>query len=341
MGYAASYLSEKLIISDHPEKIGKKCLRHIRAGENCEACQKVCHRHVFDQDEPRWELCDNCGICVSSCPSGCILPSQSDIRRILNLAGKKEKNLLISCDMRDEESHMSVPCLAALPTELLTILGLRGKVVCVKGDCENCQYAESMYMFESHMRQANGRLMAEKILVGDKKSDIKIAPERYDRREAFGLWLRGTSVFISALLPTSVTELSSHHIYRVMYGNLLRQKDTGVSLKLPVIRNANGCSGCGICEKICPHDAIHLVRDQRDDSQWYFAWLGQMCTGCGLCIRTCMEKTLSVERETCDLPLRPYVFPIGQGSCKRCHRPLAGAKGEFCNMCSQEMRWNR
>lgn len=63
-----------------------------------------------------------------------------------------------------------------------------------------------------------------------------------------------------------------------------------------------GCIACGICEKVCPHGAIHVVRDPAKDTWPNLRGLKNVavidytkCVSCGLCVEKCPTKSLILQ----------------------------------------------
>jgi pyruvate ferredoxin oxidoreductase delta subunit len=54
----------------------------------------------------------------------------------------------------------------------------------------------------------------------------------------------------------------------------------------PVIREEL-CKACGICEEICPDNAVHEVNEA-------FVIDYQYCKGCGLCAYECAAKAIDI-----------------------------------------------
>ncbi len=70
-----------------------------------------------------------------------------------------------------------------------------------------------------------------------------------------------------------------------------------------------GCIACGLCEKNCPHDAIHVI-----DNLAVIDY--EKCTSCGICVQKCPTNVI-IDM----LPSRPkaYIGPncVGCGLCKK------------------------
>jgi ferredoxin len=54
---------------------------------------------------------------------------------------------------------------------------------------------------------------------------------------------------------------------------------------------SQGCIGCGMCIKICPHDAIHVENNLAVNDY-------EKCTSCGLCAAVCPKKLIASPVDT-------------------------------------------
>lgn len=52
------------------------------------------------------------------------------------------------------------------------------------------------------------------------------------------------------------------------------------------------CTGCSLCVKVCPFDAMHLVDEKAEADE--------KCTLCGACVKVCPVNALSIERKRVD-----------------------------------------
>lgn len=56
--------------------------------------------------------------------------------------------------------------------------------------------------------------------------------------------------------------------------------------------NKDACTGCGLCVKVCPFDAMHLVNEKAEDDE--------KCTLCGACVKVCPVNAITIERKRVD-----------------------------------------
>ncbi|MFX0168229.1 MAG: FAD-binding protein [Candidatus Hodarchaeota archaeon] len=65
--------------------------------------------------------------------------------------------------------------------------------------------------------------------------------------------------------------------------------------------NKDTCTGCGLCVKVCPFDAMKLIDDKAEATE--------ACTLCGACVKVCPVDALFIERKRVD----PSKFKDYQG----------------------------
>lgn len=65
-----------------------------------------------------------------------------------------------------------------------------------------------------------------------------------------------------------------------------------VRLKGNVINNTEKCVYCGICEKVCPYNAIKVNEKTK-------TWVidNKACRRCEKCVRKCPQKSLSIIKD--------------------------------------------
>jgi heterodisulfide reductase subunit A len=68
---------------------------------------------------------------------------------------------------------------------------------------------------------------------------------------------------------------------------------------LKAVVNKDLCSGCGICEPICPFNAIEMKTETVEDAERLRAEVVEaMCQGCGLCVSACPTKAIKMRHYT-------------------------------------------
>jgi ferredoxin len=65
----------------------------------------------------------------------------------------------------------------------------------------------------------------------------------------------------------------------------------------PAIVIESNCTGCAVCARECPYEAIEMIH--RDDESPYSSLAivsPNLCTGCGICVGACPDKAIELER---------------------------------------------
>ena len=71
-------------------------------------------------------------------------------------------------------------------------------------------------------------------------------------------------------------------------GSSVKNKTGSWRAERPVV--SDKCIGCGICENLCPDDAIHVVNKKAKVDL-------DFCKGCGICANECPVKAIRMEAE--------------------------------------------
>jgi len=61
--------------------------------------------------------------------------------------------------------------------------------------------------------------------------------------------------------------------------------------------NVKKCIGCGMCEKVCPAEAIEMVPDERFKTKRGPRFIHYRCIFCGLCADHCPTKAIELTKD--------------------------------------------
>jgi adenylylsulfate reductase, subunit B len=62
---------------------------------------------------------------------------------------------------------------------------------------------------------------------------------------------------------------------------------------MPPVFYKEKCSGCGLCDSLCPADAIHL--DTEGDRSFPYLRYPEECWHCGSCRQDCPEGAIAIQ----------------------------------------------
>ncbi len=62
-----------------------------------------------------------------------------------------------------------------------------------------------------------------------------------------------------------------------------------------------GCTGCSLCVKDCPADAIQLIDIDRANKQFKMRYHVDRCTFCGQCVQSCRFNCLELAHDQWEL----------------------------------------
>ena len=283
------------------------CLNRIQRKHPCSVCADLCPRGVFSMDpkkENQWERCTDCNLCVAACPSRCFAPSAERQKR---LKEDLDLNAPVSFGCREEETLCTVrmSCITAVPWELIAACALYTDVTLYLRACTNCRDEKKKQavsaLLEKLERFLGPERFAERVRLmrtdGEEGPEAQTAAEKPEkkilsRRAVFsGIGERfKTEAFKAAArrLPFLEETEDNGMQYRMLLAKAVQQEQQrdpdflpGVSLP----QYTTACTGCGICEKLCPQKAIEFGEEQEGErTAWLTPW---KCTDCELCVKAC------------------------------------------------------
>ena len=333
-------------VDDHPFLSLSHCINRNQKHMACSACMDICPRGVYDREQktpPKWNECQNCGLCVTACPSRCIAPSPANSKRHLLLA-EKTGDVVLSCSRADAKAGHEEACLALLPWEFLAYLSLGGKLILNLKPCKDCPHEDCLELLEDQLFKLKCFLSEEGYAAHvqvcfDGLPNVK--EEGVSRRDFFRVMAHGGQKATALVVNDLVGEKVDAMIYRRMLAVRVRelvQKEETFSCRMALPWISDACFGCGICALLCPNGALEIGEEQDGKRNIYIT--PHKCTGCGVCRAVCRDGCIE---EICTMNLphmdRLLLRQVESRSCERCGKPLSPHRKEtLCIACRQKRR---
>ena len=346
-------------LHSHPVLASSLCLNRRQRSHVCTKCMDICPHGVFPvlSGEPlHWEKCTDCGLCVAACPSRALSASELAFRQWEEAL--KGGRVRVTCPSSPGLGDIPVRCLASVPWELLAAFALKGGLVLGMQGCKGCEKARQKELLAENLGRLRIFLGEEgfscRVTLLGETDDLPSGDEGTEGEEKSfsrkGL-LAGVGKSLAKRLAQKAGECLPYaqeplKVRRWLAGAVDevrgQEKKEGkhpstYGMLLPRITTA--CYGCGICERVCPHQAIRFVKDEGEESR-LFLIDSLRCTSCSLCIWLCPHGGADAL-----LPVQgPYLgevplVRVKSGSCLGCANPIPwGQDSPYCFTCARRMK---
>lgn len=79
------------------------------------------------------------------------------------------------------------------------------------------------------------------------------------------------------------------------------RKAAPTQLRGKLLWNRETCTGCGLCAKDCPSNAIEVIVIDRKAKQFVFNYNVDQCLFCAQCVHSCRQGSLEMQSEVWEL----------------------------------------
>lgn len=264
--------------------------------------------------------CIECGICYSACKFPAITLNKDDS---YILSHTKELNKIeIGCIFA--QSDIKVSCISRITESLLLSWMMNKKTITInKGNCKSCKFKKTKKLFFYNLKKAV--ILAKSFGI---EINLKIKTATSDKK-----FIPTLSVSRRDLLR--ITSKSKKKSKREVILTQIKEKELKKDLGYPEIATisiGSSCNLCGICEHVCPQEAILI--EKKEIGRVLFN--PKLCIGCKECTEACLYDAIKIKPATTkSLTLKPLILiEIKQKICESCKKPFYSTSNDrLCPAC--------
>ena len=263
---------------------GERCLQRYKKG-TCTRCETICPQEAIRPPHIDPERCDDCGLCTAVCPMGAIR-TQIDYETELTRIQEMEEPML-QCT---KASSSGFPCLGVLTRHILWELGMRRELRIACAPCHSCRPAVAKWLSQeitacNEVLSLCGKSSVLCVQAGDVKKEQTVS-----RRSFFRALLQTVGQEVKAVAKREAGTGDSFFTQHWL-ANHGEHLPTASRILLSGIEVTNSCDGCRLCEKLCPHNALHF---DLSEGESILTFRAERCTSCGLCAGNCPQQALTL-----------------------------------------------
>lgn len=338
-----------------------RCLNPRHRIEFCDACSTACPQDAITLtvDDVNIEPmdCNNCGLCLSACPTGVFEHDDFQAMAWLSaMKGKRDLKLRCMAVPPDdaEQTTTRIPCHGMLDARLLaalTTVGVERIQVMGADGCDQCPSKVGYERLQVGLAEAKALgVIVPQVTVDapdlavaeDEHAQIEASEtDRFEQRRAFFTHLGGKgATMLSKAMPSDLLEAQEeaalsfdstdeaqlmvkhvpplHQAALTSFFSQNRPIADGEVSWLHRIESTDACTGCQTCAIRCPTGALEW---KDSGQQVQLMYRSAVCIGCSLCVSVCPYDALSLHhhREAdIDDDVRALLFESKQLTCETC-----------------------